>query len=179
MKALFACAMCSAIGCTSSAGNVNDGTKIGGTSFTAAGVASIVRTERGLTNLDFTDFANACSNADESEHATSKTLRFLLSEDSSSDESVPLAQPGTYKVWSLADPLPSSGPYVICEFIVDDATCRLSLTPCDSGHITLTRADATGYAGSFEIAIAGDDVTGDFDTTNCSGVSESGFGTCH
>jgi hypothetical protein len=48
-----------------------------------------------------------------------------------------------------------------------------------AGEITLTRADATGYAGSFDVVIAGDHVTGSFDTANCASVSEDGFGTCH
>jgi hypothetical protein len=180
MKTLVAFALCSAFGCTTTtSSNVNDGAVIAGTPFTATATASMVRTDRGLTNIELTDFADACSGADESEHATSKTLRLLLADYTSADESVPPSQPGTYPVSSLLDPLPSSGPYATCGFLVDDATCKISEAPCDSGQITLTRADATGYAGTFDIVIAGDHVTGSFDTSNCAGVSEEGFGTCH
>jgi hypothetical protein len=179
MKLLLASAIALAVGCTSNAGDVNDGATIAGTPFTAVGTAAMVRSNRGLTNIELTDFADVCSTADESEHATSKTLRFLLADYQSADDSVPPTHPGSYRISKLADPLPTSGPYAECGFQVDDGTCQPRITPCDSGDVTLTRADATGYAGSFDVVIAGDHVTGTFDTMNCPGVSESGFGTCH
>ena len=179
MKALVAFSLCSAFGCTTSTTNVNDGAIIAGTPFTAVGAVSMVRTNRGLTNIMLGDFADVCSVADESEHATSKSLTLLLSDFTGADESTPPMHAGTYPVSSLVGPLPTSGPYAECGFQVTDGTCRLTETPCTSGEITLTRADATGYAGSFDVVIAGDHVAGNFDTANCANVSEDGFGTCH
>jgi hypothetical protein len=179
MKHLVAIALCSAFGCTTSTSNVNDGAMVAGTPFTAVGAVSMVRTSRGLTNIMLGDFANVCSVADESDQATSKTLTLLLSDFTGPDDSMPPTHAGTYAVSTLTDPLPSSGPFAECGFHVTDGTCRISETPCSSGEITLTRADATGYAGTFDVVIAGDHVTGSFDTTNCANVSEDGFGTCH
>ena len=178
MKLLLASSLAFAAGCAGNAGDVKDGVVIAGTEFKAIGTGAMVRTSRGLTNIELTDFANTCSTADESEHATSKTLRFLLADYQNADDSVPPMQPGSYRISKLGDPLPSSGPYAECGFQVDDGTCRPTITPCDSGEVTLTRADATGYAGSFDVVLDGDHVTGSFDTTSCPGVSESGFGTC-
>lgn len=179
MKLLLAFAATFAVGCASNSEDVSEGTTIAGTSFKAMGVGAMVRTTRGLTNIELTDFADVCSTADESEHANSKTLRFLLSDFLSKDQSVPPAQPGVYTISAVADPLPTAGPYAECGFLVDDGTCHPRITSCDSGEVTLTRADGTNYAGSFDVVIAGAHVTGAFDTTNCPGVSESGVGTCH
>jgi hypothetical protein len=168
------------LGCSTDSGeNVDDGVEIAGTSFTAVGSASMVRSQRGLINIVVADFGNVCTVADESERPTSKQLTMLLAVRDAGDRSVPPTQPGTYEVSSLADPLPSSGPYATCGFRVTDAACQVTTNvPCDSGNIVLTRVDATGYAGTFDLVLAGDHVTGAFDTTNCDGVSESGFGTC-
>jgi hypothetical protein len=182
MKALVAFSVCSAFGCTTTS-NVNDGALIAGTPFTAIGAASMVRTERGLTNIVLGNFADVCSIADESDQGSSATLTLLLSDFTDANDSTPPMQPGTYPVSSPGDPLPTSGPYAACGFHVTDAategTCDFTQTPCTSGQITLTRADATGYAGMLDVMIDGDHVTGTFDTTNCDNVSEDGLGTCH
>ncbi|HEY6039314.1 MAG TPA: hypothetical protein VIV58_33760, partial [Kofleriaceae bacterium] len=68
MKLLLACAIAVAVGCTSNATDVKDGVTIAGTHFTAIGTGAMVRTSRGLTNIELTDFAETCSTADESEH---------------------------------------------------------------------------------------------------------------
>ncbi|HEX7700941.1 MAG TPA: hypothetical protein VF403_09470, partial [Kofleriaceae bacterium] len=60
-----------------------------------------------------------------------------------------------------------------------DATCKSTSMSCDSGTVTLTRVDAQGYAGTFDVMIADTHVTGAFDAPSCSnGNLESGFGTC-
>jgi hypothetical protein len=178
MKALVAFSLCSVFGCTTTS-NVNDGAKIAGTPFTSIGAASMVRTDRGLTNIVLADFVDVCSIADESDQATSETLTLLLADYTAADTSMPPMAPGTYPVSSLTDPLPTSGPYAACGFHIADAACDFSESNCTSGQITLTRADDTGYAGTFDVVIDGDHVTGSFDTMNCANVSEDGSGTCN
>lgn len=176
MKSLIAVALCA--GCTSGTNDVNAGATIGGASFAVVDSASMVRTSRGLTNIVLGDFMDVCATADESARANSNQLTMLLAYYTDRDNSIPPTQLGTYPVSTLADPLPDSGPFAECGFESLDATCRIAERFCDSGTITLTRADESGYTGTFDVVIAGDHVTGSFDTTNCDGVSESGFGTC-
>lgn len=168
-------------GCTSSSEvtSIQGGT-VAGVSFAVVDGAAMVRTSRGLTNIVLTDFADACAIADESSRPSSKQLTFLISDDvGAGSTGTPPSKPGTYTVTSLAN-LPASGPGAECGFAVLDATCHASTSAsCDSGTVTLSRVDATGYAGTFDVVIAGAHVTGGFDVPSCSdGNSESGFGTC-
>ena len=168
-------------GCTSSSPSNIAGNTVGGVTFQIADGAAMVRTNRGLTNIVLTDFADTCSIADESAHPSSKQFTFLISDDVNAGSSgTPPSKPGTYTVTTLEN-LPASGPGAECGFAVLDATCKstsMSAT-CDSGTVTLTRVDAQGYAGTFDVMIAGTHLTGAFDVPSCSnGNSESGFGTC-
>ena len=171
-----------AVGCsttTTTTGNAVAGNAIGGVSFEVVDGAAMVRTSRGLTNIVLTDFADTCSIADERARRSSKQLTFLVSDDVSAGSSgTPPSKPGTYTI--MFPNVPASGPAAQCGFAVYDATCHpLIPTPCESGTVTLTRVDAQGYAGTFDVMIAGSQVNGSFDVPSCSnGNSESGFGTC-
>jgi hypothetical protein len=151
-------------------------------SFEIADGAAMVRTSRGLTNIFLTDFANTCSIADESMRPSSKQLGFTIGDDVSAGSSIaPPSKPGTYTVYSSLANAPASGPAAFCGFAVLDATCQSASgsASCDSGTVTLTRVDAGGYAGTFDVVISGTHVTGSFDVPNCSnGNSETGFGMC-
>ncbi|MFT3693668.1 MAG: hypothetical protein QM831_11045 [Kofleriaceae bacterium] len=173
MKALAFVALAA---CTSTSQDVSSGVSIGGVPFTGKATSSSVRPERGLTNIDIVDFADACSIADESSQPSSKDLRFLLTETNGDTRSSP-SGPGTY---AIGFPMPpDSGPYAECGLYVYDATCQITqMIPAESGSVTLTRVDANGYTGTFDVTIDGDEITGSFDTTNCANASEDGFGVC-
>ena len=184
--ALIAALACCATACsttsTSTTGNSVGGNMVNGVSFNVVDGAAMVRTSRGLTNIVLTDFADTCSIADESSHAMSTELAFLVTDDVSAGSSgIPPSKPGTYTVSTVANQ-PASGPAAQCGFAVLDSTCHPlpASARCESGTITLVRVDAQGYAGTFDVVIAGAHVTGSFDAPGCSnGNSESGFGSCH
>ena len=48
----------------------------------------------------------------------------------------------------------------------------------DAGTVALTRVDAAGYAGSYDVVLDGKHVTGSFDASSCPDVSEAGNGSC-
>ena len=64
---------------------------------------------------------------------------------------------------------PSSGNFAVLDFVLVDETCVASQTlESDAGKVTLTRIDAKGYTGTFDVTFtSGDHVTGRFDTTDC------------
>ena len=180
---LMVSGLVAAAGCTSSApANSVAGDRVAGVSFAVVDGAANVRTSRGLTNIVLTDFADACSVADERVHPSSKQLTFLISDDvNAGSTGTPPSKPGTYTVTSPVN-MPGRGPVAECGFAVLDATCAASApasASCDSGTLILSRVDAQGYAGTFDVMIAGSRVTGAFDAPSCAdGDSEAGFGTC-
>jgi hypothetical protein len=152
---------------------------------TVADSATMVRTNRALANVVLTDFGDACSVADERTHPSSKMLTFLLTDmdappatpgDSSGG---PPSKPGTFQIFTL-EALPATGLVGECGFASLDGTCKSEAPSgeCTSGSVTLTRVDAAGYAGKFDVVIDGNHVTGTFDSPVCDNVSETGFGTC-
>lgn len=163
MKAALFFAVCA---CTNSPGAVP---------FTVEGTAAMVRTDRGLVNIELTSFADSCSIADERAHPNTQDFRFMLADLDA--ETAPTA-PGTFVVYSLAN-LPTKGLVAECGYFPSDAKCTLSApTECTSGTVALSRVDATGFAGSYDVVFEGEHLTGNFDAPSCAGVSESGFGTC-
>jgi hypothetical protein len=169
MRSLVVIAL-AASGCTDSSTGI-------GLPFSVQGSAVMVRTSRGLANLDFTSFADTCSTADESDQSSSQVFRFLLT-DATAD--APPSASGTYQMYSLAT-LPATGLVGGCEYLTFDVACATAIVDmCASGTVTLTRVDADGYAGSLDVVMAsGSHITQTFDTSACPDVSEAGFGTCH
>jgi hypothetical protein len=145
-----------------------------GIPFAVEDSAVMVRTNRRLANIDFTDFADACSGADEREHPNSQTFRFLLAD---LDADAPPAAPGTYPIYTVAT-FPLKGLAARCGHLMFDSTCRTPILECTSGTVTLTRVDPQGYAGQFDVVIDNKRVVGMFDSPACPDVSESGFGIC-
>ena len=145
---------------------------IGGQEFVVADSAAYVRTSRHLANVEVTDFADSCAaTAGNVYPRTSRVLRFLLSD---ADANTPPTQPGTYTVHPLGDPV--TGLYAACGVEVYDASCGLSTLACTGGTVTLTLVDTSGtgqLAGTFDITIGADHVTGNFDSAICANVSEA------
>lgn len=143
--------------------------------FTVEGTGAMVRTERRLVNIELTSFADSCSIADERAHPNTQDFRFMLADF---DAGTAPTAPGTFAVYTLAN-LPTKGLVAECVYVPSDALCTLSVpTECSSGTVTLTRVDAAGFAGTFDVVFEGMHVTGSFDAPSCADVSESGFGTC-
>jgi hypothetical protein len=170
MRTIVAAVFSTCLGCTTS------DSKPAELPFTVADSAAMVRTSRGLTNIMLTDFVDSCSVADERMHPNAQTFTFLLSDF---DADGPPSGPGTYQMYTL-EALPMTGLAGECGIIADDATCRIALGPrCTSGSVTLTRVDAQGYAGTYDVVLDnGDHLAGAFDSPSCPDVSEAGFGVC-
>lgn len=151
------------------------GSDSSGLPFTVEGTGAMVRTNRRLVNIELTSFADSCSIADEREHPNTQDFRFMLADF---DAQTPPTAPGTFTVYTLAN-LPTTGLVAECGYVPADATCTLSAPKeCSSGTVTLTRVDAAGFAGTYDVVFDGHHVTGSFDAPSCPDVSESGFGTC-
>jgi hypothetical protein len=89
--------------------------------------------------------------------------------------------PGIYTVHTLATINGFQGMVAAALFVVNDASCNTTTGPIEatSGTLTVTRVDATGYTGTFDVTFGSDHVTGTFNTGSCSalGSTTSGF-TC-
>ena len=94
------------------------------------------------------------------------------------DADAPPSRPGTYSIYTLVS-FPTTGLAGRCGLLSIDATCSVRPpSECTSGTVTLTRVDATGYAGTYDVMFGGNRLTGTFDSPSCPDVSESGFGVC-
>jgi hypothetical protein len=150
------------------------GTSPEGAPFPVADSVAMVRTNRRLTNIDLTSFTDGCSIADERSHPNTDDFRFMLAD---LDADAPPSAPATYDVYPLLR-YPTKGLAARCGTISSDDTCKLTITECTSGVVTLTRVDASGLAGSFDVMLDGQRVTGSFDAPACPDVSEGGILTC-
>jgi hypothetical protein len=152
-----------------------NGAETGVLPFTVEDSATMVRTNRRLANIVFSDFVDTCSVADERDHPGSHLFTFLLAD---LDADAAPSHPGTYPIYTLAA-FPLTGLAARCGLTSYDATCNLTLPgECTSGTVTLTRVDATGYAGQYDVVLDGNHLAGSFDSPSCPAVSEAGFGTC-
>jgi hypothetical protein len=98
-----------------------------------------------------------------------------------SGNTVAVPTPGIYTVHTLETINGFQGMVAAVQFAVNDATCTTTTGPVEAtgGTLTVTRVDATGYTGSFDLTFGSDHVTGTFSTGTCSalGTVTSGF-TC-
>src|SRR5689334_8247758 len=91
--------------------------------FAVADTAAIVRTNRGLVNIELTSFDDACSIADGRTHPDSNDFRFLLAD---LDADAAPSGPGTFRVYPLAT-FPLEGLAARCGRLSYDGTCRIDL----------------------------------------------------
>jgi hypothetical protein len=89
-------------------------------------------------------------------------------QDQSGAKTLPPSVAGEYPIVREVA-IPVSGNFAVLDFVVIDSTCTASQTmESDGGKVTLTRIDAKGYTGTFDVTFtSGDHVTGSFDTTDC------------
>jgi hypothetical protein len=93
--------------------------------------------------------------------------------------SVTAPAPGTYTVYAPSS-TSASGNVGIAEFLTTNASCNATTYDAASGTITLSRADAAGYTGTYDITFANSAgrVTGNFTTANCAALDDTGPFTC-
>ena len=89
--------------------------------FAVADSATMVRTDRRLANIVFSNFAATCSVADEREHPGSQMFHFLLTD---LDADSPPSRPGTYSIYTLVS-FPTTGLAGRCGLLSIDATCSV------------------------------------------------------
>jgi hypothetical protein len=87
---------------------------------------------------------------------------------------------GIYTVHTLATISGFQGMVAAAQFAVDDASCNATTGPIEatSGTLTVTRVDATGYTGTFDLTFGTDHVTGTFNTGTCSALGTVTSFTC-
>jgi hypothetical protein len=119
-----------------------------------------------------TSVANACP-LFSSGHMLRNDQTLLLrlarrEQDQSGTRTLPPSVVGEYPIVSEVA-IPVSGKFAILDFVVIDAACTAIQTlESTSGKVTLTRIDAKGYTGTFDVTFtSGDHVTGSFDTIDC------------
>jgi hypothetical protein len=92
------------------------------------------------------------------------------------------AGPGVFPVYSSAESIAVTGAVAIALFVSSDANCRTnaSFESATGGNVTLTRVDANGYAGTFDVTFLGSvgHVTGSFNTARCAALGVTMSGTC-
>jgi hypothetical protein len=78
---------------------------------------------------------------------------------------------GVYPVYPEPQ-TPVVGRFAILDFVVTDATCTAAqIFEAASGNLTLTRIDANGYSGTFDVTFSsGDHLSGSFDSATCAAI---------
>jgi hypothetical protein len=155
------------IGCTSSSPSggthVSVTGSIGATPLHIQSVASTVFTEgdKSAALVYLSPFADACSATSITE-ANQGAIELALVKAGAGGSLEAATDPGVYKTT-----VGGTGPWVEIDTFARDGACQ----PTDDegkgdGTVTLTRAGADGYAGSFDFTAAGSHVTGTFSTVD-------------
>ena len=92
---------------------------------------------------------------------------------------------GTFPVFPIADSFTQVGVQAVVQFQAVDATCQVTGPTIDAvsgGTVTLTKIDASGYTGAFDVTFAtggaGSHVTGTFSSAQCAPLQNPVFTTC-
>ena len=119
-----------------------------------------------------------------SNHQATKNVQIIsigLGTQSGTTIAAPSA-PGTFPVYSSVDSTTAQGPAAVAIYAASDASCHLSssLESVTGGNVTLTRVDATGFAGTFDITFAGTagHITGSFGTATCAALGTTTLTSC-
>ena len=122
--------------------------------------------------------ANLC--AQSNAHTRLKSARSLaIVMGIQSGNSVAPPTVGTYTVYTQAGANTAQGNIATALFAVSDAACNASASQSTGGTMTLTRVDATGYTGTYNITFnTSDTLSGTFNTGSCSALVGSASTTC-
>ena len=181
---IAACAACGGGSGGGSNGSASVSGTIGGQSMTPRDAISKV-VHVGSDSAGFILVTNADSTcAKLNAHQQPKNVQVLgieLGIQGSSGAGAPPG-PGIFPVYSSTDARGVVGPVAIAAFASGDATCNpsASFEAVTGGAVTLTRVDANGYAGTFDLTFSGGagHVTGSFSTTQCAILGTTVGGTC-
>jgi hypothetical protein len=129
--------------------------------------------------------ANCCTMLTASQQpSNAKVIAIQLAIKSPSGISAPTAS-GTYPVYTAANIGAASGKVALARYQTSDATCSATSDyEASSGSVTLTRVDATSYAGTFDMTFSDGNgvvtghVTGSFDAKLCDALGPTIGGTC-
>jgi hypothetical protein len=167
-------------------GNAVNGTVSGTAIASVAGAISVlIPSEFGSTGQDLwvslSDFASVCeAHAAQKTPKDSKTLFIGLHQFGSDNKGVDLS-PGTFN--AQFNFTPSEGRHAevyLGNFSGPNCGDTLATNgQATGGTVTLTRVDANGAAGSFNITFPAGTMTGTFSTVNCTGGNPQFGGTCY
>ena len=176
--ALLACAACGG-GNDSSPATVN-GT-INGQGMGAQDAVSNVLSA-GTDSLGFifvTNAANTCAKVSAGQiPRNGKAIAIFIGMQSASG----ISAPATTGPYSVLNPAAGSqtGNVALAVYQSVDASCTPNADlAATGGTVTLTRIDASGYAGTFDMTFSDNShVTGNFTANKCSGLTQNMSGTC-
>ena len=178
---LAVCAACGGGNQTFATGSASVNGTIGGQTMTPKDAISAAAQGVGTIVISTADTHCAKINA----RQTPKNLQAIIIGigTQASGSSTPPAAPGVFPVYSGADSVSISGPAAVALFLSTSATCQLTTQgeSATGGNVTLTRVDASGYAGTFDITFSGTaagHITGSFTSAQCAPLASAQGGTC-
>jgi hypothetical protein len=155
-------------GAKGSPGNVTFMGTLDGKAFNATDAVSVVSTSGGTTDtvIAISDFANECAVVSANGSKANSTLVRIFFRGVA-------VTPGTYMI-----PGQTNGFDLDWELL--DATCGSpGGASADTATVTITRADASGIAGTFKATFAPEGpISGTFDAPNCAANLSGEGGTC-
>jgi len=113
------------------------------------------------------------------EPRNSQAVAIEIGNRSSSTSFVAPTATGTYPVFVATDHS-HTGLQASLQFLATDANCNLitNIDAAAGGTVTLTRIDATGYAGTFDVTFGTSHVTGSFASAQCAALPTATTTTC-
>jgi ethanolamine utilization microcompartment shell protein EutS len=130
--------------------------------------------------------ANCCTMLTASQQpSNAKVIAIQIATRSASGVSAPTAL-GNYPIYTAAGVGAASGNVSLARYQTSDATCAaMSDYEATSGSVTLTRIDASSYAGDFDITFSDSGtgsvvghLTGSFNANLCAALGPTIGGTC-
>jgi len=129
--------------------------------------------------------ANSCTMLTASQQpSNAKVIAIQVATKSASGVSAPTMM-GNYPVYTAAGIGGASGNVALARYQTSDATCTpTSDFEATSGSVTLTRIDASVFAGNFDLTFSDGNgqvtghVTGSFNASHCDALGPSIGGTC-
>jgi hypothetical protein len=160
--------MAFAIGCSSSGTqSVAVTGSLGATPLHIQSVAATIETKNSSTSyvvIYLSPFADACTATSITE-AGQGAIELALSKAGPDGALVAATDPGVYTTHVSSAP---AGPWAEIDTFARDSACLAAdAEGKGDGTVTLTRAGANGYAGTFDFTAAGSHVTGTFSTDEC------------
>jgi hypothetical protein len=187
---LAVCAACGGGGSpTFATGSASVTGTIGGQSMTPRDAVSVVvqNGSNSAGEIVITNFDTTCAkfNAHQ-EPKNSQAISIAIGNRSSLTGIVAPSATGTYAVYAQADSFNHVGLQAIALFVSTDASCNANpgqpFPAVTGGTVVLTRIDASGYSGTFDLTFAtntgSSHVTGSFTSAQCAPLATVSTTTC-